>query len=335
MVKTNSIKAWILAARPKTLSAAAVPVMMGIAFAYRETVMRGGTCITEQPKGIIYTGMEMHKHFLDGVFHWMPAILCLLFAWVMQIDSNFVNDYFDFKHGNDDETRLGPKRACSEGWITPKAMVWGIGITTLLGCLIGLPLVIYGGMEMVMVGIACIAFCFLYTTTLSYLGLGDVLVLMFFGIVPVCCTYYVCMPVPIQMPTGEVLSASIACGLVVDTLLVLNNYRDIDNDRANGKMTLVVRMGERNTKWFYLHLGFAGIVVMGVICVKDLWTVHTIMPIWLIFLGYALLHVQTYKTMFRIRKGRELNRVLGMTARNIFIFGITSVASILSVLLFK
>ena len=335
MVKTNSIRAWFLAARPKTLSAAAVPVLMGIAFAYRATIMSKDTWITEQPKGIIYTGMQLHKYYLDGVFHWMPAILCLLFAWVMQIDSNFVNDYFDFKHGNDDETRLGPKRACSEGWITPKAMKWGIGITTLLGCLIGLPLVIYGGMEMVMVGIACVAFCFLYTTTLSYLGMGDVLVLMFFGIVPVCCTYYVCMPAPIQMPTGEILAASIACGLVVDTLLVLNNYRDIDNDRANGKMTLVVRIGERNAKWFYQHLGFAGIVIMGTICGKDLWEVHSVMPIWLIFLGYALLHAQTYKTMFRIRKGRELNRVLGMTARNIFIFGITSVASILSVLLFN
>ena len=330
MVKTNSIKAWFLAARPKTLTAAAVPVMMGVAFAYRATWMARDTWITEEPTGVLYTGMVLQKYHIEGIFNWIPAFLCLLFAWVMQIDSNFVNDYFDFKHGNDDETRLGPKRACAEGWITPTAMKWGIGITTFLGCLIGLPLIYYGGMEMVMVGIACVVFCFLYTTLLSYHGMGDILVLIFFGIVPVCCTYYVCMPHPLQMPTAEVFAASVACGLVVDTLLVLNNYRDIDNDRANDKMTLVVRMGERNAKWFYQHLGIFGFTIMGVINAIDLWEVKCILPVWLIFLVYALLHGQTYRTMFRIRKGRELNKVLGMTARNIFIFGILSVLSILS-----
>ncbi len=98
MVKTNSIKAWFLAARPVTLSAAAVPVMLGVALAYKDS---SANC------------------------QWVPALLCLLFAWVMQIDSNLVNDFFDFKHGNDDETRLGPKRACAEGWITMKAYEMG------------------------------------------------------------------------------------------------------------------------------------------------------------------------------------------------------------------
>lgn len=105
MIETNSIKAWYLAARPKTLTAAAVPVLLGIALAYKDAQQ-------------IQT---------------LPALLCLLFAWVMQIDSNLVNDYFDFKHGNDDETRLGPKRACAEGWITLEAMKWGIILTTLPG----------------------------------------------------------------------------------------------------------------------------------------------------------------------------------------------------------
>ena len=96
-VKTNSISAWMLAARPKTLTGAAVPVMTGIAMAYA-----------------------------DGSFHLMPAVLCLLFAFLMQIDANFVNDYYDFKKGIDDEKRLGPKRACAEGWITMSAMRRGI-----------------------------------------------------------------------------------------------------------------------------------------------------------------------------------------------------------------
>ena len=235
MVKTNSLKAWFLAARPKTLSAAAVPVMLGTALAYKDS---SANC------------------------QWVPALLCLLFAWVMQIDSNFVNDFFDFKHGNDDETRLGPKRACAEGWITMKAMKWGIIITTLLGCIIGLPLAFYGGKEMIIVGICCVLFCFLYTTKLSYLGLGDLLVLLFFGIVPVCCTYYLVMPEEMQTVSAEAVLTSIACGLVVDTLLILNNYRDHDNDIKAGKKTLIVHIGKKNGERLYCALGNIGILTM-------------------------------------------------------------------------
>lgn len=305
MVKTNSVKAWLLATRPKTLSAAAVPVMIGTAFAWRNT--------SEQ-------------------FNWIPAILCLLFAWIMQIDSNLVNDYFDFKKGNDDETRLGPKRACSEGWITSDAMVWGILITTLLGCMTGIPLILYGGLEMVMVGIACVVFCFLYTTLFSYHGLGDILVLLFFGIIPVCCTYYVCMPLHQQIPTGEVIASSIACGLAIDALLIVNNYRDIDNDRSNGKMTLAVRLGESKTRRLYESIGYIAAGIMIILVFFDLYQTDKFIPTYAIYLIYIILHRQSYQEMKRINKGAKLNQVLGLTARNILVFGILSVAAILSVI---
>ena len=305
MVKTNSVKAWLLATRPKTLSAAAVPVMIGTAFAWRNT--------SEQ-------------------FNWIPAILCLLFAWIMQIDSNLVNDYFDFKKGNDDETRLGPKRACSEGWITSDAMVWGILITTLLGCMTGIPLILYGGLEMVMVGIACVVFCFLYTTLFSYHGLGDILVLLFFGIIPVCCTYYVCMPLHQQIPTGEVIASSIACGLAIDTLLIVNNYRDIDNDRSNGKITLAVRLGESKTRRLYESIGYIAAGIMIILVFFDLYQTDKLIPTYAIYLIYIILHRQSYQEMKRINKGAKLNQVLGLTARNILVFGILSVAAILSVI---
>ncbi len=305
MVKTNSVKAWLLATRPKTLSAAAVPVMIGTAFAWRNT--------SEQ-------------------FNWIPAILCLLFAWIMQIDSNLVNDYFDFKKGNDDETRLGPKRACSEGWITSDAMVWGILITTLLGCMTGIPLILYGGLEMVMVGIACVVFCFLYTTLFSYHGLGDILVLLFFGIIPVCCTYYVCMPLHQQIPTGEVIASSIACGLAIDALLIVNNYRDIDNDRSNGKITLAVRLGESKTRRLYESIGYIAAGIMIILVFFDLYQIDKLIPTYAIYLIYIILHRQSYKEMKRINKGAKLNQVLGLTARNILVFGILSVAAILSVI---
>ena len=305
MVKTNSVKAWLLATRPKTLSAAAVPVMIGTAFAWRNT--------SEQ-------------------FNWIPAILCLLFAWIMQIDSNLVNDYFDFKKGNDDETRLGPKRACSEGWITSDAMVWGIIVTTLLGCMTGIPLILYGGLEMVMVGIACVVFCFLYTTLFSYHGLGDILVLLFFGIIPVCCTYYVCMPLHQQIPTGEVIASSIACGLAIDALLIVNNYRDIDNDRSNGKITLAVRLGESKTRRLYESIGYIAAGIMIILVFFDLYQIDKLIPTYAIYLIYIILHRQSYQEMKRINKGAKLNQVLGLTARNILIFGILSVAAILSVI---
>lgn len=250
----------------------------------------------------------------------------------MQIDSNLVNDYFDFKKGNDDETRLGPKRACSEGWITSDAMVWGILITTLLGCMTGIPLILYGGLEMVMVGIACVVFCFLYTTLFSYHGLGDILVLLFFGIIPVCCTYYVCMPLHQQIPTGEVIASSIACGLAIDALLIVNNYRDIDNDRSNGKITLAVRLGESKTRRLYESIGYTAAGTMIILVFFDLYQTDKFIPTYAIYLIYIILHRQSYQEMKRINKGAKLNQVLGLTARNILVFGILSVAAILSVI---
>lgn len=216
-ISTNSPHAWILAARPKTLTGAAVPVMIGISAAWA-----------------------------DGFFRPVPALLCFLFAFFMQIDANFINDYYDFRKGLDDEKRLGPKRACAEGWITLPAMRRGIICTTLLSCLTGLPLVWYGGWTMVLIGVCCVVFCFLYTTCMARLGLGDLLVLVFFGLVPVGATYY------LQSGTvvPEVWTLSLACGLVIDCLLVVNNYRDRDNDKAGGKITLVVRIGEKPQKIF-------------------------------------------------------------------------------------
>ena len=235
-VKTNSFRAWLLAARPKTLTGAAVPVMIGAALTIADHGWQIG---------------------------WLPCVLCFLFAFIMQIDANFVNDYFDFVRGNDDAaTRLGPLRACSMGWVTASAMRKALVITTALGCAVGLPLVLFGGFEMILVGAVCVLFCFLYTTKLSYLGLGDLLVLVFFGIVPVCLTYYLCLPEESSRTvTLSVFLSSLACGFVIDTLLLINNNRDIDNDRRDGKMTLVVRVGHRGGEMLYLLSGIVALLL--------------------------------------------------------------------------
>ncbi|WP_308245861.1 1,4-dihydroxy-2-naphthoate octaprenyltransferase [uncultured Prevotella sp.] len=300
-VRVNSLKAWILAARPKTLTGAAVPVMIGIACA----VAMYGWC-----------GIRV-----------VPAVLCMLFALIMQVDANFVNDYFDFMKGTDDEQRLGPKRACAQGWITASAMRSGLFVTTLLACIVGLPLVYYGGWEMIMVGLACVVFCFLYTISFSYIGLGDLLVLVFFGIVPVCMTYWLTAPPTAltSIPFAVVLM-SIACGLIIDTLLVVNNYRDIENDRRAGKLTLIVRIGERGGLVLYLMLGLVGTIlaIVGVVFLDwhdGQWTQS-------LLIMYTPFHTWAFNEMRSIRKGAELNRVLGMTARNMFIFGLLASAAL-------
>ena len=289
-ITQNSPRAWLLAARPKTLTGAAVPVMIGLALAYTDA-----------------------GDYETGTFKWVPAVLCMLFAMLMQIDANFINDFFDFVKGNDDAaTRLGPLRACTQGWVSVSAMKQAIATVTVLSCLVGLPLILYGGLEMVLIGILCVVFCFLYTTHLSYLGLGDVLVLLFFGIVPVCITYYI----QLHTVTWQVFLASLACGLVIDGLLIVNNYRDRDNDRRDGKMTLAVRMGPQATENLYLLLGIVA-TLTGLVFWYNGHVLAFVLPLF-----YLLLHVYTWLKMRRINHGRQLNECLGETARNMFVYGL-------------
>lgn len=292
-VMINSPKAWLLASRPKTLAGAAVPVMIGLSLAYAD-VGAQSFCV-------------------------LPAVFCVLFAFIMQIDANFINDYFDFVRGNDDETRLGPKRACAMGWVTGYAMRWAIAVTTFLACAVGLPLILFGGMEMILVGLICVVFCFLYTTHFSYMGLGDVLVLVFFGLVPVSITYYL----QAHTVTLEVVAASLACGLVIDTLLVVNNYRDIENDRRAGKKTIIVRLGHRAGGRVYLLTGVMACVA-GLSFIYSGHVFAALLPV-----VYMLLHIATYRRMIIISHGSELNAILGDTARNIFIYGLLVSAGIL------
>ena len=249
----------------------------------------------------------------------------------MQIDSNFINDYFDCLKGNDDRaTRLGPKRACSEGWITLPAMRIGLVITSLLACLVGFPLIIFGGWEMILVGLACVFFAFLYTTCFSYLGLGDVLVLVFFGIVPVVFTAYVILPDHSQAICFDVIMSGIICGLVIDTLLVVNNYRDRDNDKRDGKITLIVRIGEKKAEKLYLALGLMAYIQLSLLLsLEDRHNLLTFILLVIIFAPYNILHYKTAMQMRRIKKGKDLNLILAQTARNMLIYGIATTIAII------
>ena len=297
-VKKNSFKAWLLAARPKTLTGAAVPVMIGLSLAWADVSGNG------QP----------------GAFSYVAAALCLLFALIMQVDANFINDYVDYARGTDDRaTRLGPERACTQGWVDTERMKQAIIATTVVACFVGLPLVVYGGLQMLLVGMLCVVFCFLYTTHLSYIGLGDVLVLLFFGLVPVMVTYYI----QLNEVTLEAVLASLACGLVIDTLLLINNFRDRDTDRLAGKQTLVVRIGAKAALQLYLAVGIIACLLGLVFALHGRWLAF------LLPLLYLPFHIGTYRQIRRIDHGRELNKCLGATSRNIFIFGLLLTAGLL------
>lgn len=280
LVRPNSLRAWWLAARPKTLSAALMPIVAASAFA-----------------------------FTKDSFNWLPALLCMLFATLMQIAANFINDFIDFRRGTDGTERLGPERACSQGWIKPTDMYIGIALVLMPACVVGLGLLPFGSWPLILIGGACVLFAFLYTTLLSYCGFGDVLVYVFFGFVPVCGTYFV--EAGDLLP--EIFLLAAGCGLVIDTLLVLNNYRDRTTDRVAGKHTLIVIFGERFGSLFYLGQGIIGCaLVSGAFAFNGQWS--ALLP-----LLYIPFHIATWREMVEIHQGRALNKILGKTSRNMIL----------------
>ena len=287
-IRTNSPRAWLLASRPKTLTGAAVPVLIALSAAW---------------------------HADPSAFQWLPAMLCMLFALLMQMDANLVNDYFDWADGVDTAERLGPERAVAQGWVTPCAMRWGITLVTLLSAATGLPLVVWGGWQMVWVGLACVVCSFLYTLLFSRRALGDVLVLVFFGLVPVCATYYI----QTHALTREVMLLSIASGLVIDCLLLVNNYRDRKTDAHVGKVTLVTLIGPRATEALYL---MAGIIAVGL-------TLPSLRANAILMLPYLVFHITNWRLMRHIHAGRELNKVLATTSLAILAFGLSVSALLL------
>lgn len=215
---------WLEATRPKTLPAAVAPVLLGSALAWA-----------------------------DAAFQLLPALICLVFALLIQIGTNFANDYLDGVRGTDTEARLGPQRAVASGLVAPAVMRGAaLGVLLLAFCL-GLSLVYFGGWWLLWVGVASVICAWIYTGgpfPLAYNGLGDVFVVLFFGVIAVGCTHYV----QSGYLLGEAVVLGVACGLVVNNILVVNNYRDVDEDRMARKRTLVVLLG-RN--WALLQYGLS------------------------------------------------------------------------------
>ena len=277
---------WGLAIRLRTLPAAAAGVIMGSALAWR-----------------------------DGFFRLDAALACLFTAILLQIGSNLANDVFDFERGTDTPERLGPVRVTQSGLLTPSQVKVGMVVVFALAALLGLYLAWLGGWPIIILGIAAILSAIAYTGgpfPLGYYGLGDLFVFIFFGLASVAGTYYV--------QAGFVSTAAwwmaIPPGLIITAILVVNNLRDLENDREAGKRTLAVILGERATKTQYLICMILAYLGMPVAAWLD------VIP-WTSLLTWISLPmaIRTINVVFT-QKGRALNAALAGTGQIALLFSI-------------
>ena len=313
----DNIKMWVVAARPKTLTASVSPVIVAIALAYS--------------KGVVNVGL---------------SLLCICVAVFAQVASNYANDYFDFKNGTDGDDRVGPERAVANGWVTAKSMLIASLIAVGLAAVCGLAIVCLTKWWLILVGLFVVAGVYAYSAgpyPLSYNGWGDVAVLLFYGIVPVCGTVYVL--------TGDVtlrgFLLALSMGCVATNILVVNNYRDYETDMAANKRTSIVIHGQVFGEMLYILCAACALITVALaICIDDSVTesiisecravvsalpvhdnsvtsIFTAQKIWLIvFLAeFGVLQYIAWKKM-KTSTGKELNDVLALTARNVLIWAV-------------
>lgn len=279
-------EAWVLAVRPRTLTAAIAPVLAG-------------------------TGLAA----FHDVLAWAPAIAALVGAVFIQIGTNLANDYYDFMRGGDTEDRVGPLRVTQAGILAPETVRRGMIVVLGAAVLVGVYLVWIAGWPIVWIGLASVACAVLYTGgpfPLAYHGLGDIFVFVFFGLIAVGGTYFV---QALTWPPDAVL-AGVGVGALSTSILVVNNLRDIETDEKAGKRTLAVRLGARGTKIEYVvtFVVAAAVPIVGV--VRFEWPLLT-----LIALGVAPLCLAPLTTVFTYSHPRELIPALGATARVVAIYG--------------
>ena len=281
----RTIKIWIECARLRTLPVSVAGVIMasGIAVLY-------------------------HR------FEWLPALLCFAFAVLAQVVSNFANEYYDFRRGTDKKGRVGPRRGVTEGDITPGLLLRVTIGTLAVACAVGCGLIPFGGWWLIPVGILIAVFAFAYSAgpyPLSYHGLGDVAVLVFFGLVPVNLTFH--LQAGYFAPLA--ILASVTIGLMGVNVLLVNNYRDVDDDREAHKRTTVVIFGRKVASAAYLINGYVGISLLA-----PLWFAA---PLWVLAVPalYLVLHTVTWNRLTH-SDGAALNPLLGATARNMLIFAV-------------
>jgi len=286
-------RVWMLAARPATLPAAVVPVLVG-------------------------TGAALHgTHTLDlRIF--VPTLLASL---LIQIGTNFANDVFDFRRGADTADRLGPLRVTQGGLVTPRQVLAATFVTFGIALLIGLYLVAIGGWPILAIGLICVLSGLLYTGgpwPFGYHGLGDLVCFLTFGVLAVIGTAYLYT----LSVTSLDLWASIPVACLVTAILIVNNLRDIDTDRRVGKTTLAVVLGRTGTRIEYLAclaVAYAVAIGLGIAGQAGFWW-------WLPLLSLPL-GVWLVRFVSRT-EGRPLNQALKRTGQLHLVFGLLFAAAL-------
>ena len=286
-MNTTNFRLWLSASRPKTLAAAVVPVMVGASIAW-----------------------------YDQLFRFDTTAVALFCAFAIQIGTNFANDYFDFVKGADTDERLGFERATASGLIKPETMKYATIVTMFTAFLAGLYLVWIGGWIVLAIGLASLLFGILYTGgpyPLGYNGLGDIFVFIFFGFVAVMGTYYV------NALEWSALSAwaSIPVGALCVNILVVNNLRDVDQDRIANKRTLGVLFGEQALRSEYISMLAISYLPLAVIYFLYPLSYWIFLPLISLPEAYRLNHL-----IWNNKDKRTLNETLGQTARLMFFFGL-------------
>ena len=251
---------------------------------------------------------------LQGSFNAVVTLLCVLFAALAQIASNFGNEYYDYKNGIDRKGREGFRRGVTEGEITPLAMKRATYATLALAAAIGCAMLFFGPWWLIFVGAIIALFALGYSAgpyPLSHHGLGDVAVVIFFGIVPVTFTCY------LQTGTFDyrTLLTSLAVGLLAANVLIVNNYRDMEDDKAVNKNTTVVIFGRKVMCWCYMLAGVVAMAAMTPVWMElRLWS----LPIVLV---YIVLHLRNWQYLKKAQ-GAALNPLLGKTAATLLVFSL-------------
>lgn len=243
---------------------------------------------------------------LSGELRVTPVVLCLLFAVLAQIASNFANEYYDFKAGLDRPGREGPRRGVTEGDITPQSMKKATFFTLGSACVIGLSLVFYGGLWLIAAGIAIALGALAYSAgpyPLSRHALGEVAVFFFFGIIPVNLTYYVST----LHWSLECLASSVIIGLYGANVLITNNYRDAVDDASVGKTTIAVKFGRNFAATLYLMNGIAAFLLMSLTWNDDeSWTI-------VIRSLFLLIHLILWNRLIKL-EGAKITKILAATS---------------------
>lgn len=254
-----------------------------------------------------------------------PALACLVFAILAQIAANFGNEYYDYKNGIDRKGRAGFRRGVTEGEIDPRSMKMATYSVLALAATVGCTMLLYGPWWLIFVGILIMIFALAYSAgpyPLSHHGLGDVAVVVFFGIIPVTFTCF--LQTGNWEGMGVIIPTSLAVGLLAANVLVVNNYRDMEDDAAVGKRTTVVIFGRRFMSMAYLLSGIAGMAA-----IIPVWTR---LPMWALAVPvvYIVLHFMVWLQL-RQATGSALNPLLGRTAVNLLVFSLLFLCVSLSV----